>query len=160
MLVSRCCARSCVWLHWVSNQSNMTLLIYVSHLSNCFCVSCTSCVFFLSVFENNRVTIIPFNRLLFLLICEQHWGTLILRLGVCLDSVHRGFAPSHVLFLPHSGRSFDIGGVFLLPVWQPEALKPPFLNILKRTTHSRLPELHASCWHCCTPLHPWKQHLG
>lgn len=51
-------------------------------------------------------------------------------------------------------KSFDICDVFLLPMWQPEASKLPFLNILKRATRPRLPDLHASCWRCCTLLHP------
>lgn len=131
-----------------SNESNLTLLMYVFPLSvvherncstSCFfsCFCCFLCLFLQSsraMFENSHiwqihVTMINMIALLFLLTCER-----VLELR-SLDSI----IPSSSL------TSFDICAMFLLPVWQPEASKPPFLNILKRTT------LFLSCLTCMHP---------
>lgn len=142
----------------------MTLLMYVFpllvvHENNCF-MSCFlfSCFFLRgcrAVFENAHswqihVTIIHLNALLSLLTCEQCRGPLILHFSVCLcvgAHVTLWICASGLdsIILRSSLTSFDICAVFLLPVWQPEASKMPFLNILKRTTLSQLPDLHASC---------------
>lgn len=132
-----------------SNESDLTLLMYVFPLSVVHERNCsTSCFIFLfllffrlflqssrAMFENSHiwrihVTITNLIALLFLLTCER-----VLELR-SLDSI----IPSSSL------TSFDICAVFLLPVWQPEASKPPFLDILKRTT------LFLSCLTCMHPV--------
>lgn len=124
-----------------SNESNLTLLMYVFRcqwsmkgtprpvfFSSCFC--CFLCLFLQSsraMFENSHIWQIhvTITNMIALRVVELR----------SLDSI----IPSSSL------TSFDICAMFLLPVWQPEASKPPFLNILKRTT------LFLSCLTCMHP---------
>lgn len=145
MLVSRCCveshgtpAMSPIWLCWCMFSRCQWSMKETVPCPVFFVVFVVFLCLFLqssrAMFENSHiwqihVTMINMIALLFLLTCER-----VLELR-SLDSI----IPSSSL------TSFDICAMFLLPVWQPEASKPPFLNMLKRTT------LFLSCLTCMHP---------